>query len=261
VDPVFIDDPKGELAIWYEPDPSLRYAMGVDSSEGIRGGDYAVAYVIESQTMKMCARWRGLIDANQWALCCCLLGYAYNEAFICFETGGSAHGLTAANNAMLLGYPNLYRRIHQDQVQRQETKKLGYRTDVRTRPMLFNRVRVALEEEYEINCPILLHEARGIKLNEKGQIVHEDHDDTVIAYALTLEARDAGYTSGIFEAPTSVERLTDEDRMWDEWEAEDKAAEELVFGVNRRLRRHNGSGEEGEEGEEGVQRGRGFRRK
>lgn len=243
--PEFVDDPRGELVIWREPEEKLTYAMGVDSSEGIRGGDYACAYVVESKTLEMCARWRGLIDANRWGLSCCLLGYAYNTAFICFETGASAHGLTAANGAMMLGYPMLYRRIHQDQVQREETKKLGYRTDRRTRPLLFNRVRIAFQEGYQIYCPILVQEAKGIKIDDRGDIVHEEHDDTVIAYALALEGRDAGYTSGIFNNPVPTQRLTDEDRMWNEWDAEDQAAEELVFGRNKRLRRRDAEDESG----------------
>jgi len=257
VKPLFLDGVDGELVIWHEPEPGAQYAIGVDSSEGVPGGDLAAAYVVEIQSMAMCARWRGLIDPNQWAIDTCLLGHAYNQAFICYETGGSAHGLTTANSAMLLGYPMLYRRIHQDQVERTTTKKLGFRTDRRTRPMLFNRVRVALQEEYEINCPILLRELVAVKL-EGGEIVSDEHDDCVLAYALTLEARDAGYTSGLFKERPVEQSLTAEDRMWNEWDQEDGVEERAVFGTHRRLRRKRGEAQT-EDRDDGAQRGRGDR--
>ena len=184
------------------------------------GGDYAYASAIEMGSMAQVASWRGLFDPTLWGRMCAWFGWWYGGALLVFETEPSAHGRDACNEARNIGYPRLYRRVRVDQVTREVTKKLGWRTDKATRQTLVNRLRTGLMNGCIFNDPRLLHEMKALKYDENREPYSEDHDDTLIGHALALVGRDHAYSAGDVREEVPRAPLTMEDRYWKDWEKE-----------------------------------------
>lgn len=214
----FLDpDQRGGLQIWEFPDPNKRYTIGVDTAGGSAAGDYSVAQVIENRTCAQVAVWRTHRDPVVWGVDCARLATFYSTAVLAIETGASAHGLSCANAARAWGYNMIWYRTVQTQLHGDTTDKLGFRTDVRTKPLLIDRVRSALAERYLIRDPRTLNELRKLKLDDAGKLVSDDHDDCFIAYAIALLVRDENYLRGVAAAaPKAPETFSE--KVWADWE-------------------------------------------
>lgn len=219
----FAEHSEGGLAIWEMPTEGEIYTVGVDTSEGVKDGDWSAAEVIRASDCAQMAEWRCLEEPHYWGRKCCLLATAYNNALLGFETGASAHGMTAANYARDFGYPNLYLRSVYDETSRKQTEKLGFRTDQKTKPRLIDRVRLAVSEGHRIYSEGLIRECMAMKLEDGGptghKIVSEEHDDLVIGYGVALLIRDETFTVGLPGQFGQKKRALDRsERHWQEYE-------------------------------------------
>lgn len=215
--------PKGGLSIWSWPDPARRYVIGVDSAAGVSGGDFSVAEVLDMETCEQVAEWHGLYDPTDWGRRCARLGWLYGEGVLAFETYPTAHGLSAARAAEAAGYRNLYRRQRLDEITRKFTTSLGWHTNVQTKGLMVNRVRLAIQEGHRIRSETLLRELRSMRLGDtepgaREKIVAPDHDDCHDAYAIALCVRDAYYHEARREAGIEDDGLERwERRHWQRW--------------------------------------------
>jgi hypothetical protein len=213
---------NGGLRIYREPEEGRRYVVGIDSSEGIRGGDYASACVLDLETCEDVAWYYGHYDPTDWGRMNCRLGFLYNTACLGFETAQSTHGSTAAQQAVSLKYPNLYLRRRMDTVSRQWTEKLGWETKEGTRRQALDRGRKALGDGTRINCPGLLQELREAQVVEGGtlrnKIAFKHHDDRAMSWCIGLCVRDDLYVAGTVPKEPE-ERVTDPSELhWREFE-------------------------------------------
>lgn len=177
------------LKIFEMPFPGHEYAIGGDVAEGLKNGDYSVAEVVDTVTMKTVARWRGKCDPDRFGEILGALGALYNYALIGVEVNN--HGLTTVQKLRDTFYTNLYKRDRgYDEDFEEPTSNLGWKTDVRTKRLAIDDlIRVIREELNEDKDIVFVEEAFAFVRDERGRMNAEEgeHDDTVMAKAIAFQ--------------------------------------------------------------------------
>lgn len=211
----FADDRYGGLEIWKHPDPAGAYVAGIDTSAGGSQSDFASLSMIETRSRSLVAAWNGLYDPQQWGMMCARLGWYYNGALLAFETHPSQHGLTAVLSARDFGYVNLYRRREMGMVTARLSEELGWATTVKTKPLLVDKVRVALSENWEIPSEPLLRQFLSAKRNKAGNLEFDGHDDFFVSYAIAQVVTDDAVAGGFVSAAAPDQAQSWESRWWE----------------------------------------------
>ncbi len=176
------------LKVWFQPQTDHEYVIGADVAEGI-DEDFSCATVMDKQTHQTVARFRGDMEPADFGEYLSLLGRWYNHALIGPEINN--HGLTAVQRLRDVGYDNIYRReLGIDERYEEYTSKLGWRTDVRTKPLMIDNLSEAISTGQIIDydkifireCMTYIRDNRGRTNAQEGQ-----HDDTVISTAIALQ--------------------------------------------------------------------------
>ena len=182
-------DDYAPLKIWDLPERTENYVVGADVAEGLKNGDYSVAEVIRTKDMKTVARFRGHVDPDIFAHELDKIGRFYNFALMGVEINN--HGLAVVQRLRDLFYTNLYRREKGlDERFEEPTSKLGWKTDLRTKPLMIDYLAEAIREGYVIDYDIVfVEEAFSYIRDDNGRTNAEEgsHDDTVIAKAIALQ--------------------------------------------------------------------------
>jgi hypothetical protein len=102
-----VEEDRGELEIFSEPDPEREYCIGADIAEGLEGGDASVGYVIDAETGEDVAVIHGQIDDDIFAKRLDYIGRWYNEALLGPQVNNMGHSVV---NTLLnvTFYPTLY---------------------------------------------------------------------------------------------------------------------------------------------------------
>lgn len=212
---VWCEAEDGPLHIWKQPEPRHKYVIGADVAEGLEHGDFSVAQVIDVATGEIVARWRGHVapdlfgEATLW-----FLGWYYNCALVGIEVNN--HGLTTCVAMQNRGYPNLYYRYTYDERQSKRGRKVGWRTQVNTKPMAIDELARALRldgddaGELKLYDPSTVGELRTYVLEPDTLKMHgSPFDDCVMALAIANQMRKHAFQS------QEVDR---KDRRWTlEW--------------------------------------------
>lgn len=177
------------LKIFEMPIPGQEYAIGGDVAEGLKNGDYSVAEVVNTSTMKTVARWRGKVDPDRFGEILGALGVLYNYALIGVEVNN--HGLTTVQKLRDTFYTNLYKRDRgYDEDFEEPTSNLGWKTDVRTKRLAIDDlIRIIREELNEDKDIVFVEEAFAYVRDDRGRMNAEEgeHDDTVMAKAIAFQ--------------------------------------------------------------------------
>lgn len=176
------------LKVWIPPQEGHEYVIGADVAEGIEE-DYSAASVLDRNTHTTVARFRGDLEPSDFGEYLAILGKWYNQALIGAEINN--HGLTTVQRLRDVGYNNLYRReMGIDERYEEYTSKLGWRTDVRTKPLMIDGLSEAISsdqiQDHDLifirECMTYVRDQRGRTNAQLGQ-----HDDTVISVAIALQ--------------------------------------------------------------------------
>lgn len=177
------------LKVWELPQRGRDYVIGADVAEGIKGGDYSVADIIDVKTLKTAAKWRGTIDPDMFGHILDKLGRLYHNALMGVEINN--HGLAVVQRLRDLYYFNLYMRERGlDENFEESTSKLGWKTDIKTKPLMIDYLAEAIREGMIIDYdPIFAREAMTYVIDDNGRTNAEEgtFDDTVIAKAIALQ--------------------------------------------------------------------------
>lgn len=177
------------LKVFDLPDKGKEYVIGGDVAEGLKGGDYSVAEVVETTSMKTVARWRGKCDPDRFGEILGALGCLYNYALIGVEVNN--HGLTTVQKLRDTFYTNLYKRDRgYDEDFEEPTSNLGWKTDVRTKRLAIDDlIRIIREGLNEDKDRIFVEEAFAFVRDDRGRMNAEagEHDDTVMAKAIAFQ--------------------------------------------------------------------------
>lgn len=176
------------LKVWEQPQEGHDYVIGADVAEGV-GGDYSVATVIDKKNHKTAARWRGDVQPADFGEVLEQLGRWYNHALIGVEINN--HGLTTVQRLRDIGYDHLYRKEKGiDERYEEYTSKLGWRTDVKSKPLMIDHLAEAIAKgkitDYD---RIFINECMTYVTDERGKTNAQDgcHDDTVMSTAIAFQ--------------------------------------------------------------------------
>ena len=216
-------DDRGALTIWEEPDPMRMYVIGIDSGEGTQGGDPGCVAVIDLETGFQVAEYNEVREPWSFGQLCACLGWLYNSAYAMPEMNGP--GMTTFQAMVQSGYHMVGRRPSFDTAGRQQTVKLGWHTNVNTKPLLINAIReqLAIEEDgAKINSRALCKEMLAFQVNERGtyETPSGKHDDRIIAWGIAILARRDALDKGLADEKPQKEPQTLEEKHWAEYEAQ-----------------------------------------
>ena len=180
---------KAPLKIWDKPKPYKEYVIGADVAEGLKGGDFSVATVVDTSTMEVVARWRGHCDPDKFGEILGALGTYYNYALIGVEVNN--HGLTTVQKLRDTFYTNLYKRDRgYDEEWETPTVNLGWKTDMRTkRLMIDDLIKLVRERAIKDKDVVFINEAFSYVRDERGRMNAEEgsHDDVVMSTAIAYQ--------------------------------------------------------------------------
>lgn len=192
----WVNHPRGELTQYYHHDPGEVYYIGADVAMGGGRGDYSVAQVLDSKKRQV-AVWRSnYFNPDYFATILDKLGRFYNEAFIIPEN--NAHGiLTCTRLGKDYAYPNIYMVTEVDKLTERESVQLGFRTTVKTKPLIIDQLRAAVrDEEIELNDKVTIREMMSFIVTESGSMEAEQgcHDDCVMSLAMVNHIHEGKFT-------------------------------------------------------------------
>jgi len=195
-------NPKGFVKMWRPPEPGHTYVIGADVAEGLETGDYSSAQVLDRRDLSQVAEWHGHCDPDLLGEELVKLGHTYNEALIGCEVNN--HGLTTCTTLRRLSYPNIYYR-KADQVesigQKVKTSRIGWRTDLKTRPLMIDALAEALRKDLmRIPSKATVEELLTFVVNANGSTSAQEgcHDDRVVSLAIALQMYQAASLSKIY---------------------------------------------------------------
>jgi hypothetical protein len=182
----FIKDNKGYIEVWEQPKPNHNYVIGADVSEGLADGDYSAAIVFDATTNQQVAKWHGHIDPDLFAGELEKLGNYYNKALIAVESNNHGHTVL---NILKRTYINLFQMEKYDENTDTTTKKLGWQTNKKTKPLVIDNMAYMIREKLFETCDsTLINECMTYIREENGSTNAQSgcFDDTVMASAIAL---------------------------------------------------------------------------
>ena len=181
----WINNRRSELTTYLDNDEGERYVVGADPSMGLQTGDYSVAQVLDSKKRQV-AVWRGHVHPDYFAEVLYHLGTYYNDAIIIVEN--NSHGiLTCTRLGKEMAYPHFYQTTEVDKVTERETTRLGFHTNVKTKPLVIDQLRASMREgELQLNDKTTIREMLTYIVTESGAMEAEAgcFDDCVMSLAL-----------------------------------------------------------------------------
>lgn len=191
----FEEAPRGDLVLYRLHDPGEQYVIGADVAMGVKGGDYSVAQILDSQKRQV-GTYRSQVHPDYFATVLEKLGYFFNTARLAVENNN--HGiLTVTRLGKDLAYPNLYFETHVDKETEQETEVFGFRTTAKTKPLIIDKLRAAFrEEDIEVVDKTTLRELITYVVTDEGKMEAEPgcHDDCVMSLALANYIHEGRWT-------------------------------------------------------------------
>lgn len=164
--------------------PSETYVIGADVGMGIRGKDYSVAQILDSQKRQV-AVWRGIIHPDYYAKILNTIGLYYNSAMIAVERNN--HGLLTAVKLRDLAYSNLYTEVTEGALDDRDSINIGIYTTERNKPLMIDKLRAAVRDsEIKIKDPTTVREMLTYVVTESGKMEGDGdaHDDCVMSLAI-----------------------------------------------------------------------------
>jgi hypothetical protein len=182
------------VSVFQKPVEGREYVLAADVASG-RGLDYSAAYVLDLETMAVCAELHGRVDTDLYAEQLHFLGRWFNTARLAVEdAGGWGEPVIVFLRDGKDGrppYPQTYRHRQWSRGDLPEHKPFGFPMNVKNRPLVLEGLERALRERA---FPYL---SRRL-VDEMGSFVHRDsnpspraqdgsNDDCVMALAIGCE--------------------------------------------------------------------------
>lgn len=181
----FVEDGRGNLIIFKKPEQGARYSIGADVAEGLEGGDFSTASVLD-KNMEQVAVYCGHIDPDKFGALLVRLGRYYNNALLAPEQNN--HGHTVLNTIKSLGYYWVYTREVKEELGQELTSKVGWNTNVKTKMQMLDGLVAAFRDgSVKINCDQTLREMLTLSIEDDGNVELNSKDRTV-ALAISIQA-------------------------------------------------------------------------
>lgn len=227
-----LPNPEAPFKLWLpdgEAEKRTRdYIVAVDPSGGrtetTKETDYHAIQVIDHRSREQVAEYRSRIEAERLAPLALLVALWFNNAWLVVErTGGYGVGILRIL-WLDFHYAYTYRSKRTGQTSEKTDHRLGWDTNVRTKPEMVDGMAGLLREEVDgIKSRTLAGEARTYTRTEKGSTEAEPgkYDDLLAAYMMAQAvARELPLRSGIDVGPSesafvaSAQRLGEYDTRY-----------------------------------------------
>lgn len=208
-----VPNARGPFWVWEMPKPGLMYAMGVDTSAGSLKGDPQVFVVIELETCRQVAEFRGWPSPEDFGGIVTRASWLYNGADVGIETHPSPHGLRVYDAAEEYGCKTLYSQMVYDSMLEKNVMKKGWYSTERNKVVLIGMIAVALRDGIEIRSSRLLDELRDAQLDDNEKVSRQSRNDLMVAFGIALKIRQSAYVEGRAPEPEAP-RLDFEERFW-----------------------------------------------
>lgn len=185
--------PNGAGRIWIldQPDASssvrkYRYCIACDVAQGLENHDRDAVYVFDRLTGKDVAWFVGHVDTDVLALLLQHFSIMYFDAYVGPENNN--HGHAVVQVLKRFDVPMMTEQDFSEYVDT-DSVKLGWNTNVKTRPVMFATLREALKKGVDgIREAAFFQEAMAFVTNANGkpEASHGNHDDRVTAQAIKM---------------------------------------------------------------------------
>lgn len=192
----FEESQKGLYEVYNFPNDATKCVIGVDISEGI-GSDRSSASIVNLDTLEEdIVLNTAKLDPNQFAIELWKLGHWCNKSLIAVENNGP--GLACIlplrngqenNGVKYPAYRNLYYKEILDEASKKLTKKFGWHTDTKTKPIIIDKLaQVIREKTITIPSEDTIRELQTYVIEEDGKTnaVEGCNDDRVMALAIAV---------------------------------------------------------------------------
>lgn len=215
----WIDDSKGYVKIYEEPENGIGYSVGGDTAT--TGVDANFSQVVDYQYDQK-ATLEVANDEDLYADQTYCLGRMYNWAMIATEVNHSTHPTKVLIERE---YKNLYMRTNNpDATAEKYSQYNGFRTTSGNRSSILGVLRTLIRENVEaIKDETTIKQMLSFIINDKGKPEAEEgkHDDSIMAYAIACHVSD----QQISKEPTRPDilkgdylRVELEDMGYNDWE-------------------------------------------
>lgn len=203
----FLESEGGPLRVWKEPEEGKHYVLAVDVAEGLEHGDYSCVEVLCREDLEQVAEWHAHIDPIEFAAEIAKLATWYNKGLVAPEVNN--HGIATLNELKHF-YSSIYRWQTFDSFGVRETTKLGWETNIRTKPLIIDLMVNALSQDViKLNSVELIKEMMTFVRTESGAEGQSGcFDDRVMAMMIALQVhRVTGGWNGPSEMRMSEESV------------------------------------------------------
>lgn len=188
-----------DFIAWEPPQKDDVYVAGADTSEGV-SGDYSVLKIINVTKRREAFTYRARVGVDVFYKVCHRWCSLYNNALLAVESNNHGHAVLLGLNETMR-YSNLYKQTGttRDSIDKFPKEKLGWDTNVNTKPMMLDHLKVAIEgdtsedehnfqPEFSVRDQIFLQECLTFR-ESHGKLTAEEgkHDDVVMATAIAFQ--------------------------------------------------------------------------
>jgi len=180
----------GTFIQWQKPLEGRHYVCGADVAEGLREGNRSVMGVLDLESGEQVAVIRGKWPPEEFARLCADVATIYNTALLGVERNNHGHScLNTLSNS--IQYRELYYHKEYDSTGK-GLPALGWPTSPKTRPIMLDDLREAVEGRYmAVHDRTLLEECRTFGPNERGRYegLNGAYDDSLFAWGIAWQIR------------------------------------------------------------------------
>lgn len=186
---IFRDLPGGRIKLYEHPQSWEQYIITIDASEAL-GQDEGSILVLNNRLNRTAAVVNGQYPPETLAHIGIMLGYYFNNAKIAPENKGYGYMVC---QQIIQKYGNIYRTKETKDGKITETDKLGFNTNLATRPVYLARLsEEILKNSTELIDPDLINQCQTFIINpknKKAEAAQGKQDGLVICRAIGAQVR------------------------------------------------------------------------
>lgn len=184
-----------EVRFWHIPEPGESFVCGVDPSDGSPGSDSGAIAIWRDELKAItdpidkCAEYFGHLRPDELGDLAVDMSKFFNRAYLGVENNMLSTILHIVTNT---GYDNYYFTQTVDEKTLKRTKKIGWRTDGKTRdPMIDKFIELFDEDNLNIRSAITLDQMLTFVKKDSGKREHADgkSDDMLFADYIAIQMR------------------------------------------------------------------------
>ena len=196
----FYEWKRGNVRVFEEPQPGVRYAIGGDAAQGIDGGDESALVVLKLPSLKEVASINDIIPPYEFASIANYLGLLYNQAPVAIELNDKGGFAALSHLYDVLRYPNIWYDSDQDPA----NIRYGWVTNGITKgSMIAEAKQLIVDNQVIINSKPLISQLKTyVDLgNGKFGALPGKRDDLATAFMIAIQVAKSIHIPRPFEPP------------------------------------------------------------